>query len=416
MPVRNRVVEMKWIKAYDLVPNPHNYRLHPQAQVNALRTMLGEIGNADGLIVRQLPDGRYMLIDGHLRAEIMPNEEVPVIVVDLDESEADLLLATFDPMVGMAVADSQRLNELLESVRSDNPNVMALLDTIRAQEGLLLESLNELADPEPQIDKADALRKKWGTDPGQLWEMGPHRLICGDSRDSEIVSKLWQEDASRLRMVWSDPAYGVDYGSKNEFLNKTDRANRVQKPIKGDALGPAEASGVLCDSLKQALKFAHKGAACYTCVPSGTLLPHFIAAYNDSGFCYKHLLVWVKQQLVIGMCDYQPRHEVILYGWLENGRHYFVPDRTHTSVFEVDKPHVSDLHPTTKPTLLVGRMIANSSRRGEVVYDPFCGSGTTLVASAQLKRIGYGCELDPAYAAVTLERLASLGFKPQLRR
>src|ERR1700682_3217763 len=109
------------------------------------------------------------------------------------------------------------------------------------------------------------------------------------------------------------------------------------------------------------------------------------------------------------MSDYQPRHEPVLYGWRENGAHYFIPDRAHGPFSEVKNPHASDLHPTTKPVALMARMIANSSRPGEIVYDPFCGSGSTIVAAAQLKRIGFGCELAPGYLAVELERLASLG-------
>jgi DNA modification methylase len=146
------------------------------------------------------------------------------------------------------------------------------------------------------------------------------------------------------------------------------------------------------------------------------LLPLFITAFDTSGFSFKHLLVWVKQHFVISMADYQPRHEPVLYGWLEDGPHYFIPDRCQSSVFEVDKPHTNDLHPTTKPIALIARMITNSRRRGEVVYDPFCGSGSTIVAAAQLKRVGYGCEIEPGYLAVELERLASLGFRPELRR
>ena len=109
------------------------------------------------------------------------------------------------------------------------------------------------------------------------------------------------------------------------------------------------------------------------------------------------------------VADYQHRHEAILYGWIEDGPHYFVPDRTQRSVFDFDKPSSSSLHPTTKPTALIADMIQNSSRPNEIIYDPFCGSGSTIIAAAQLKRIGYGCELDPGYVAVELERLTSLG-------
>ena len=135
---------------------------------------------------------------------------------------------------------------------------------------------------------------------------------------------------------------------------------------------------------------------------------------EKGGFSYRHSLVWIKQAFVLGRSDYHYRHEPILYGWIANGPHYFTDDRTQDSVFEVDRPMVSDLHPTTKPIELIARMVANSSRPGELVYDPFGGSGSTILAAHQLGRIGYGCEIDAGYVAVTLERLSILGLKPEL--
>lgn len=415
MEIRDRVIELRRIRAKDLTPNPKNWRRHPEVQAAALRGLLTEIGMADALLARELPNGRLQLIDGHLRAETMRDDEVPVLILDLDEAEADKLLLTLDPLAAMASADTDRLDELLDSVRTDDPAIQAWLDDLRAQEGLLLERLNDLADPEPQIDRAEELRIKWGTEAGQLWQVGAHRLICADCRDLSTVQSLW-DDGRKFRVLCSDPPYGIDYARKNELLNRTDRGNRIQKPIVNDELGPQAVAALFRGALKQSLAFAARGAACYATVPSGTLLPNFIAAFNDSGFSFKHLLVWVKQQFVLGMSDYQPRHEPVLYGWVENGAHYFIPDRKQSSVFEVDRPHASVLHPTTKPVALMAQMIANSSRPGEIVYDPFCGSGSTIVAAAQLKRVGYGCELDPGYLAVELERLASLGLKPELRR
>jgi DNA modification methylase len=149
-------------------------------------------------------------------------------------------------------------------------------------------------------------------------------------------------------------------------------------------------------------------------VPGGPMIVYFISAMNEAGFRFRYSLMWVKQQFVLSMGDYHFRHEPILYGWLENGAHFFTDDRTQDSVFEVDKPHVSEFHPTTKPVELIARMVANSSRKGELVYDPFCGSGSTLLAAHQLDRVGYGVEVDAGYVAVTLERLSTLGLKPQL--
>jgi DNA modification methylase len=414
MKIRNRIVETRTVLARELIPNPKNWRRHPKPQADALKALLQEIGNADALLVRELSNKRLMLIDGHLRAGIMPDQEVTVLILDLTEDEADKLLLTLDPLAAMATADNQRLDELLETVRFDDPAALALLDDLRAREGLLLQELNDLADPEPQLDQADELRRKYGTAPGQLWQLGPHRIVCGDARDPRTVGRLW-EVGQTYRALWSDPPYGVAYAAKNRLLNRSDRGNRIQKPIANDELPADQVSALFRDSLKQALPFAARGAACYAAVPCGTALPFFISAFNDSGFSFKHLLVWVKQHFVLGMSDYQHRHEAVLYGWLENGPHYFIPDRTQTSVFEVDKPATSALHPTTKPVPLIADMLQNSSRPGDIIYDPFCGSGSTIIAAAQLKRVGYGCELDPGYVAVELERLALLGFKPELR-
>ena len=118
--------------------------------------------------------------------------------------------------------------------------------------------------------------------------------------------------------------------------------------------------------------------------------------------------------MVLGRCDYHYRHEPILYGWLENGAHYFCDDRAQDTVFQVDKPATSEFHPTTKPVQLIARMIKNSGLANELIYDPFGGSGSTLIAAHQLDRVGYGVEIDPAYVAVTLERLSVLGLKPEL--
>jgi hypothetical protein len=172
MKIRNRIVETRTVLARDLVPNPKNWRRHPKAQADALKGVLREIGNADALLARELPDKRLMLVDGHLRADIMPDQKVTVLVLDLNEEEADKLLLTLDPLGAMATADNERLNELLETVRSNDPAFLILLDEIRAKEGLLLQQLDTLSDPEPHIDKADELRRKYGTANGQLWHVG----------------------------------------------------------------------------------------------------------------------------------------------------------------------------------------------------------------------------------------------------
>jgi len=413
MQIRNRVRELRTVLASELLPNRKNWRKHSPAQAEALRGLLGEIGYSDVLLARETDGGKLMLIDGHLRQQVTPDMEVPVAVLDVTEAEADLLLATLDPLAAMATGDAKRVEALLSTVRSDDAAVGALLERMAREAGCQPVDWGVSGnDPEAEVDRAAELQEKWRTTRGQLWRVGRHRLVCGDCREASEVRRLWADESPRLRMVWTDPPYGVDYAAKNKYLNRHDRGNRIQKPIINDK--GVDVRALLQSALIIACERAVEGAVCYTAVPSGPLLPGFIDALNQSGFSFHQILVWVKQHFVIGLSDYQHQHEMILYGWLGNAAHYWAGSRSQSTVFEIDRPHVSYLHPTTKPIELVTRMILNSTRPTELVFDPFCGSGTTLVACEQVGRIGYGFELDPGYVAVALERLASMGLDPQL--
>jgi DNA modification methylase len=414
LPIRDRIRELIRVRASDLLRNRKNWRRHPRAQADALRGLLREIGYADAILARQLQNGSYEIIDGHLRAESTPDAMVPVLVLDVTEDEADKLLLTLDPLAAMAESDTERIAELLQTVRSDDGAVQELLR--RTAGASLWERLHpdELKQVEITPEKAGELRKKWGTETGQLWRIGAHRVLCSDCTAESEVGRLWTEGASRARLIWTDAPYGVRYADKNRLLNRSDRGNRIQKPIVNDNLSEADTGALFRNGLAIASNYCEAGACIYASVPGGRLLATFISALEAAGFAFKSTLVWVKNHFVLGMGDYHFRHELLLYGWLPNGAHLWNGDRSQDSIFEVDRRQVSDLHPNEKPVELIARMIANSSRPGELVCDPFCGSGSTIVAAHQLGRIGFGYELDPDYVAVTLERLARLGLKPEL--
>jgi DNA modification methylase len=413
--LRNRVKELRMVKAGDLVPHEGNWRRHPPIQVRAMRSLLKEIGIAGAILARRLPDGKLEVIDGHLRRDLDKQAEWPVLVTDLTAEEARLALLTHDPIAALAEADKVSLDALLATTRTGSEVIAAMLEQIAGQAAWqVLDDPKQMIEVPARIDQAAELQTKWGTARGQAWEIGPHRLVCGDCREKAVVRRLWRDGGPKIRLVWTDPPYGVSYSDKNKFLNRGDRGNRIQTPITNDHLTPAEIEALFRDALAAVVKHCEPGATCYAAVPGGALQVCFIRAFESAGFTYKHGLVWIKNQFVIGMSDYHFRHESILYGWLENGSHYWCGDRSQDSVFEIDKPHVSDLHPTTKPVELVARMISNSSRTGEIIYDPFCGSGTTLVAAHQLGRVGYGVEISPEYVAVALQRLADLGQEPKL--
>jgi DNA modification methylase len=416
MLIRDRIKELRRVRARDLLANPKNWRVHPKAQGAALRGLLAEVGYADALLARELPDGRLQLIDGHLRAETTPSAMVPVLILDVSEAEADKILLTLDPLASMAESDAERLQGLLNNVRTDSQAVEQLFAHIAEQDALqVVRPTVEILDPEPQLERAAELQKKWHTARKQLWRAGPHRLVCGDSANHADVAKLWRDGGPLIKLIWTDPPFGIDYvRSKNDALRHLHKGTRVKKSIANDSLAPDETHAMFARALALARERSHQGAACYASVAAGPLLAGFIQAFERAGFAFKHHLVWIKQQMVLGRCDYHYRHEPILYGWIENGPHYFCENRTCDTVFEVDKPASSPFHPTTKPVELIARMVGNSSRAGELVYDPFCGSGSTLLAAHQLDRIGYGLEIDPAYVAVTLERLSALSLKPEL--
>jgi len=252
-------------------------------------------------------------------------------------------------------------------------------------------------DPGPSEPPVEPVTKL-----GDVWLCGAHRVVCGDCTEAGVVAKLFGEKLAR--MVWTDPPYGVSYADKNEFLNSLDKGNHIQEPIAHDHMSEADTEALVRDALALMATYGMPGAAYYVACPAGTLLPHFIAAVAASGFGFRHSLVWVKQQFVLGRCDYHYRHEVILYGWKPDGAHYFVDDHTQDSVFEVDKPHRSEDHPTMKPVKLVAQMVANSSKPGDIVADPFLGSGTTLISAEQLGRVCYGIEIEPRYVDVAVRR------------
>ena len=390
------------------VPYSKNPRKIPQTAIDKVAASIREFGWRQPIVV----DAAGVIVVGHTRllaARKLSLLEVPVhVAADLSEAQCRAYRIADNRANEEASWDA----ELLRIELGELGDMAAELTAFDPSELERFGPAPTLQDPEPQIDKAGGLKVKWGTALGQLWQVGPHRLLCADCRDEAAVGRLWANGAPSLRMVWTDPPYGVSYGEKTAWMEQHG-AQKTRRVIENDNLKPAELQALFAGALKAAAVHAEPGAAIYATVPS-VYLKFFIQGMEDGGFSYKHQLVWVKQSLVMGRSDYHYKHEPVLYGWIESGAHYFTDDRTQHSVFEVDRPSVSDLHPTTKPVALIARMVANSSRPGELVYDPFCGSGSTLLAAHQLDRIGYGVELSPEYVAVILERFAALDVEARL--
>ena len=391
--VRDRVVELRRVPAAELRANPKNWRRHPQGQVRALTSVLQQVGYADALLARETPEG-LELIDGHLRAEITPEQEVPVLVLDVDQEEADLILATLDPLAAMAEADGEALEALLSSVAIDSED---LAEYLAGQTG---NGRKEgLTDPD-EVPEAPA---EPTTKVGDLWVLGGHRLLCGDATDAGAWERLM--DGTQAEMVWTDPPYGVGIGEKNRFLNSIARSNRVEEDLEGDTQDEAAMLAMLRGSFGEAATYCAAGGAWYVAAPPGPL--HLLTgqALNELGIWHQ-TIQWVKNNATFSPMgvDYHWQAEPIFYGWMPNGGHRYYGGRKQTTVWEIDRPAKSPEHPAMKPVPLVARAIENSSQGGEVVVDPFLGSGSTMIAAEQTGRRCYGMDIDPHYCDVAVRR------------
>ncbi len=416
------------MRARDLLPNPKNWRLHPKSQANALLALLEEIGYADALLVRELEDGRLMLIDGHLRAEVTPDTEIPVLVLNLNEAEADKLLVTLDPLAAMAEADAERIKTLLQTVQNSDPAVEVLLRRTAGPQ--LWQLIHPQEEPPAAIDKAAELQKKWGTRTGQLWRIAEHRLLCGDSSKAEDVARLMGNE--RAPLFAHDPPYAVGYtgGAHPDSWVDRDAANQNrdrsnQHPDGNNAdIGNSEEAGV--DLYRAFIGIAMEHAiarnAAWYCWHASKRHSMVEGVWNEFGAFVHQQIIWVKSRPVLTHSMYLWQHEPCLFGWLRGERPKMLRAQVGemagefpTTVWTVASSEVeTDAHPTSKPCKLFALPMEMHTEPGDLCYEPFAGSGSQLVAAEQLGRRCYAIEKSPAFVAVVLERMAAFGLKPEV--
>lgn len=360
------------LKAYDNNPRKND------SAVDAVANSIREFGFKVPVII----DSNNIIVCGHTRvkaAKKLGMEEVPCIVAD------DL---TDDQIKAFRLADN-KTSELAEWDLDKLSEELKFIDMDMLQFGFEdLEAQLERDVLEDDFDESEELSETPYARRGDVFVLGKHRLMCGDSTIEEDVKSL--VDGNVMDMVFTDPPYNVDYeGAAGKIQNDRQEDGKFY-----DFLLKA------FSNMNAALK---EGGAIYVC-HADTEGINFRTAFKNAGFKLAECLVWVKNALVLGRQDYHWRHEPILYGWKEGASHYFVDDRTQDTVWEYDKPTVSKLHPTMKPLELIGKALKNSSRKGEKILDLFGGSGSTMIACEQIDRASYLMELDEKYVDVIVKR------------
>lgn len=335
-------------------------------------------------IVEDVPDDvarERMLRDNNQWGD-WQEDELAALLYELNESSTDIASLGFD---------QSRLDELLASVSGNDSD--------------------QVEDPGAQIDRADELREKWGTERGQLWVIPSlttpgreHRLLCGDSTSAEDVARLMGGENPHLCVT--DPPYGVNY----------DPSWRNVEAAKGNLAYAASRVGEVTNDDRADWRETwamFPGDVIYSWHPAGATSLVHAAALQDSGFTLRMQIIWAKSNFPIGRGDYHVRHEPCWYAVRTGKASRRTDDRTQTTLWEINlDKNVEGGHSTQKPVECMARAIRNHEMAD--VYDPFLGSGTTMVAAEQTGRRCYGMEIDPKYVAVTLQRLADMGLAPVL--
>ena len=386
-----------------LVPYARNARTHSDEQVAQIAASIVEFGFTNPILAGS--DG--VIVAGHGRlaaAQKLGLDTVPVVVLDhLTPTQRRALIIADNRIAENAGWDDAMLRIELQSLQEDGFNLditgfdTDALAAIMAGEETTIDGQTD-EDAVPELSETPISR------PGDVWILGEHRLLCGDSTVAESYDRLMQGEPAD--MIFTDPPYNVDYANSAK-----DKMRGTDRPILNDNLGDG-----FYDFLLAALTpmLQHCAGATYIAMSSSEL-DTLQQAFRAAGGKWSTFIIWAKHTFTLGRADYQRQYEPILYGWPEGENRHWCGDRDQGDVWAIKKPQKNDLHPTMKPVELVERALRNSSRPGDTVLDPFGGSGTTVIAAEKSGRKARMIELDPKYCDVIVRRWQDFSAQAALR-
>ncbi|HEM3968742.1 TPA: DNA modification methylase [Streptococcus suis] len=380
-------MEIREIRLSELHPasyNPRKKLKKGDKEYEKIKQSLLKFGYVDPIIVNK----DLTVIGGHQRLTVLKDldyETAKCVIVDLSKEDEKALNIALNKITGQW--DDQLLADLLLDLQESDFN----LDLTGFEPPEIDDILSNVHDKDLSDDDFDVeeeLKKPTFSKRGDIWQLGKHRVICGDSTKVETYEQLLGDKKANL--VVTDPPYNVDV---EETAGK----------ILNDNMPDSEFYQFLFDMFTQVEKHIESDASIYV-FHADTEGLNFRKAFKDAGFYLSGCCIWKKNSLVLGRSPYQWQHEPCLFGWKQKGKHQWFSDRKQTTIWEYDRPKSSKDHPTMKPIPLMAYPIQNSSMRGTIVLDPFLGSGSTLMAADQTGRVCYGIELDEKFVDVIVKR------------
>ena len=397
MTTATAAVEIESVDAESLHPDPANPRRIGKEELEALTRSLREFGFVQPVLARKADS---VVIGGHQRllaARRLGWKTVPVIFLDLSVEQSRLLNLALNRISGEW--DQELLACMLAELRPVEDIDLSLSGFSEEELGKLLKSL-DVREKKERVETFDldaaleAARAAHVAQRGDLWRLGDHRLLCGDSTNVEDMERLLGE--KKTAMAFTDPPYNVglgDHGGQQRGSRRRRIANDALSSEAWEAFVRAWAQNLL----------QHVDGTLYVCM-STKEWPVVSHVLEELGGHWSDTIIWAKDRFVLGRADYQRQYEPVWYGWRQGASHHWCGDRDQGDVWNISRPAESELHPTMKPLELVERAIGNSSKPGDVILDLFLGSGTTLVAAERTGRVCFAMELEPAYVDVAVRR------------
>lgn len=379
------------VKLADLVTDPNNARAHDERNLDAIVASLERFGQQKPIVVGA--GNRVVAGNGTLAAaEALGWERIDVVRTELVDDEAVLYAIADNRTAELASWNAPQLELNLMDLDLDENALTAMGWTQEELDAIIPPAVVE---PDGSEDDVPDLQEEYHSLPGEVYQLGPHRLACGDCTDPStwdaLLASKTPTGPDRLKMVWTDPPYGVDYVGGSGLK------------ISNDGLDAESTKALWADAFEQLQRVSEPGAAWYAASAFRSDLWSGLVPVMARFGCTR-MLAWVKDRFVMGRGDYHYRHEPIFHGWFGGAARLHPVPRDVDTVFECPRPSASKVHPTMKPVELIQPMVENSSSPRWLVGDPFGGSGSTLIACAMSGRVARLVELDPRYCDVIRRR------------